>query len=260
MSNQIHSTAIISKETQLGDNIKIGPYSVIMGKVTIGDGCDIKHHVNIQGTTSIGKNCQIWHSASVGGDPQDLKYKGKDTKLTIGDNCIIRELVTIHRGTELGGFISSIGDNCFLMHGCHVAHDCQLGNNVIMAAFVHLGGHVTVGNHVTLGGFSLIIPHAMIGDYSMTGAATYLRMDLAPFVIATGAYKPNAWQINSVRLDRLDYSKEDIKIAADIFTIYFKQNFTSDQALAKIKQEYGSHHFGEVFLNFVTNSRLGILR
>ena len=55
------------------------------------------------------------------------------TTIQIGKNCKIREYVTINPGTNGGGKITSVGDNCLLMIGTHIAHDCRIGNNVIFA-------------------------------------------------------------------------------------------------------------------------------
>ena len=53
----------------------------------------------IDGSTVIGAGCQIFNGAVIGSVPQDLKYKGEDTKLIIGENNIIREYTTINLGT-----------------------------------------------------------------------------------------------------------------------------------------------------------------
>ena len=94
--------------------------------------------------------------ASIGTQPQDLKYKGEQTKLIIGENNIIREYVTINPGTEGGGGKTIIGNNCLFMISSHIAHDCKVGNNVILANNVPLGGHVTIEDSVVIGGNSAV--------------------------------------------------------------------------------------------------------
>ena len=84
--------------------------------------------------------------------PQDLKYKGSKTKLVIGENNIFREHSTANIGTEDGGSLTQIGDNCLFMIGSHIAHDCIIGNNVILANNATLAGHVKVGDGAVIGG------------------------------------------------------------------------------------------------------------
>ena len=51
----IHKTAIIDSKALIGNNVKIGPYSVVGPNVQIGDETIIHTHVNITGNTKIGK-------------------------------------------------------------------------------------------------------------------------------------------------------------------------------------------------------------
>jgi len=118
---------------------------VIGPNVQIGEGSIIHPQVNISGNTTIGKETIIYPFASIGNDPQDLKFKGENTKLIIGDENTIREYVTINPGTTEGGGKTVIGNGCLLMISSHVAHDCIVGDNVIIANNVPLGGHVNIG-------------------------------------------------------------------------------------------------------------------
>ena len=74
--------------------------------------------------------------------PQDLKFRGEETRLVIGRRNIFREFVTIHRGTRGGGGVTTIGDRNVFMAYVHVAHDCHVGNDTIFGNMATLGGHV----------------------------------------------------------------------------------------------------------------------
>ena len=106
----------------------------------LSDGCQILSHVVVDGRTHIGPNCRVYPFASIGSHPQDMKYQGEPSKLVIGANNIFREHVTVNPGTEGGGMITAIGNNCLFMMSSHVAHDCQVGNHVIMANNATLAG------------------------------------------------------------------------------------------------------------------------
>ena len=144
----IHKTAIIDPKATINSDVKIGPYCVIGPNVEIGKNSIIQSHVSILGYTKIGENNNIYPFASIGNDPQDLKFKGEQTKLEIGDNNKIREYVTINKGTDGGGGLTKIGNNCLFMVSSHVAHDCLVEDNVILSNNVPLGGHAHIEQNV----------------------------------------------------------------------------------------------------------------
>ena len=124
----IHKTAIVDPRAEISSNVIIGPYSVVGPNVEIEKNSEVGSHVSIVGKTKIGKNNKIYPFSSIGNDPQDLKFNGEETKIEIGDNNKIREYVTINPGTNGGGGITKIGNNCLFMVSSHIAHDCLVGN------------------------------------------------------------------------------------------------------------------------------------
>ena len=104
----IHKTAIIDSEVKLNDTVAIGAYSIIGPNVQIGKNVVIHSHVNIAGNTKIGDGTKIFPFSSIGTDPQDLKFKGEETKLIIGKNNTFREYVTVNPGTSGGGGITKM--------------------------------------------------------------------------------------------------------------------------------------------------------
>ena len=146
----IHKTAIIDKKAKINSSVEIGPYVVIGPNVEVDEGTKIQSHVNISGHTKIGKNNKIFPFASIGNDPQDLKYKGENTKLEIGDGNTIREYTTLNTGTVGGGGVTKIGNNSLLMIGVHIAHDCIIGNNVVIANSAAIAGHAQIGDQSLL--------------------------------------------------------------------------------------------------------------
>jgi UDP-N-acetylglucosamine acyltransferase len=150
----ISDKAIIDKNSKLESTVEVGPFSIIGKEVKIGKNVKIQSHVVISGDTSISDDSEIYSFASIGSTPQDLKFKGEKTKLIIGKKNKIREYVTINPGTEHGGGVTIIGDNCLFMISSHIAHDCKIGNNVIIANNVAIAGHVEIDDNVIIGGNS----------------------------------------------------------------------------------------------------------
>ena len=163
----ISDKAIIDKNSKLESSTEVGPFSIVGKDVKIGKNVKILSHVVITGDTFISDECEIYSFASIGNVPQDLKFKGEKTKLIIGKKNKIREYVTINPGTEHGGGVTRIGDNCLFMISSHIAHDCKIGNNVIIANNVAIAGHVEIDDNVIIGGNSAVQQFTRIGKLAM---------------------------------------------------------------------------------------------
>jgi UDP-N-acetylglucosamine acyltransferase len=132
MPTHIESTAVVDPRAELDDEVRVGPFCVVGPKVRIGRGTHLINNVTVMGRVSIGQHNRIFPGAVLGGDPQDISYRGSDTEVVIGDDNVIREGVTINRATGKRRRRHQLGSP-FIMAGCHIAHDCHVGSRVIMA-------------------------------------------------------------------------------------------------------------------------------
>ena len=133
----------------------------------------------IEGHTTIGDGNEIFPYASIGLAPQDLKYKGEPTRLEIGAGNIFREFVTIHRGTEGGGGVTTIGDRNLFMNYVHVAHDCHVGNQTIFGPHATLGGHVAIADFVNVSAGSAVHQFCRVGAYAFIGGYSVITQGRA---------------------------------------------------------------------------------
>ena len=182
----IHPTAIVDPAAKLGQGVSVGPFSLIGPEVTLGDHVAVKSHAVVTGWTEIGAGSVIFPHATVGEVPQDLKYRGENTRLIVGARCRIREGATLNIGTEGGGGITRVGDDCLLMTGSHVGHDAQLGHRVILANQVAIAGHCRIGDDVIIGGLSGIHQWVRIGQGAIIGAVTMVTNDVLPYGLVQG--------------------------------------------------------------------------
>ena len=210
MTSQIHQNSFVSKKVQIGKNVKIGPFCYLDGNIQIGDNTELKSHVVISGNSYIGKNNIFYPFTNIGCDPQDLKFKGEDSKLFIGDSNIFRENVTISKGTKDGGMLTHINNKNLFMTGVHIAHDCKIGNENIFVNQVTLGGHVNIMNNVVVGGLSAIIQFVTIGSYSMIGGMSGIDKNVLPFSLAIGN-RAKLRGLNLVGIRRKNFDKLEIK-------------------------------------------------
>ena len=239
MSTTIHSTAIISAEAQIGNNVHIGPYCVIGSGARIADDVHIASHVVIDGHTTIGARTQIFPFASLGQVPPDRKYQGEQSELVIGTDNVIREYVTMNPGTQVGRMRTEVGNNCLILVSAHVAHDCVVGNNVVMSNHATLGGHVEVGDFATLGGLAAVHQHVRIGAHAMIGGMSGIERDVIPYGMAVGE-RASLIGLNLVGLKRRGFNRESINALRDAYhkIFYAEDNAVLVDLIKQLKSEY----------------------
>ena len=249
----IDKNSVIHKKAKISETAEVGPYVVIGPNVEIGSNVKIYSHVNISGNTKIGDGTVIFPFASIGNAPQDLKYKEEDTKLEIGKNNKIREYVTINPGTEGGGGLTKIGDNCLFMISSHVAHDCFVGNNVIIANNVPLGGHVTIEDNVVIGGNSAVQQFTRIGRLAMVGGMTGVLHDVIPYGLSIG--NRNYLQgLNLIGLRRSNYSNKDILGLTEAYKEIFATKHLNEN-ISKLNGAFKENPLVKDVIEFITKDK-----
>ena len=250
----IHSTAIISKSAEIDPTVEVGAFCVIGDKVKIQSGTKIKSHVVIDGDTTIGKNNTIFPFATIGLVPQDLKFKGEESKLIIGDNNTIREHATIHLGTQDGGLLTKIGNNNLLMVGVHIAHDCMVGNHVILANNATMAGHVVIGDHVVVGGLSAVHQFVRIGDFAMIGGMSGVESDVIPYGLVMGE-RASLAGLNLVGMKRNNISREEIHALRNFYKLIFNNEDQTSfvERANKIAVEFADKQTVKIVADFINS-------
>jgi UDP-N-acetylglucosamine acyltransferase len=257
----IHPTAIVSPGAELAEDVTVEAYSIIGPDVVIGAGTVVGQHIVIEGRTTIGENNRIFPFASIGLCPQDVTYAGEDTSVIIGNNTVIREYVTIHRGTVRGHGVTRIGDGVFLMAYSHVAHDCDVGNGALLANAATLGGHVEVGKFAVIGGIVAVHQFVRLGEYSCVGGFSGVRMDIAPYMLATGAEGAKLFGPNLIGLRRHGFSANAIQAIKKFHKIFFRSSLTQQEAILKVREEIEPIPEVERLIEFVAaGSKRGLTR
>ncbi len=253
----IHAQAIVDPNVKLGENVRIGAYSVIGADVEIGDQTWIGPHVVINGPTTIGCGNKIYQFSSIGEAPQHLGYAGESTRLEIGDRNIIREYCTLNRGTEEGHGVTRIGSDNFLMAYVHIAHDCHVGNHTIFANCASLAGHVSVDDYAFLGGFTGVHQFCRVGAHCMTGIATITFKDIPPYILVSGnTAVPHG--INVRGLKRRQFSANTIDALRNAYKVVYRSGLQLRHALARLQDS----EYAEVrqLASFIHSSERGIVR
>jgi UDP-N-acetylglucosamine acyltransferase len=258
MPSFIHETAIVNPQAEIGEDCYIGAFSTVGNAVVLGDKVHLESHVVIDGKTSIGDETRIFPFVSIGLAPQDLKYAGEETATQIGKRNHIREFVTVHRGTQGGGGLTQIGDDCLLMAQAHIAHDCR-GNEVIMANAATLAGHVTIADRANIGAYSGIHQFCRIGLEAFVGGYSVIVKDALPFAISQGNHA-KCYGLNRLGMKRRGYGRETIEKLHHAFHLLLSAKLNTTQAVEKIKEEINHCPEVDLLVDFIETSQRGVVK
>ncbi len=205
----IHPSAVIEPGAQIDAGCTVGPFCHVGPDVRLGKGVVLKSHVVVTGDTLVGDETVIFPFSVIGEVPQDLKFKGEDSRLVIGARNRIREHVTINTGTQGGGGVTRVGDDGLFMAGCHVAHDAQVGDRVIIVNSAALAGHCVIEDDVIVGGLSGVHQWVRVGRGAIIGAVTMVTHDVIPYGLVQGP-RGKLDGLNLVGLKRKGVARSDI--------------------------------------------------
>ncbi len=233
----IDPTAIVHPSAQVGRGTTIGAHAVIGPKVRIGAGCAIGASAIIDGWTEIGDGTQVFPFSSIGLIPQDLKFRGEETRLVIGKQNIFREFVTIHRGTLGGGGLTEIGDRNLFMAYVHIAHDCHVGDNTIFGNMATLGGHVTVEDFANISAGSGVHQFCRVGRHAFIGGYSVITKDALPYARTVGSRPARIFGTNWRGLQRRGFPADVIGKLKRSFRYLLQSKLNTTSAIQQIESD-----------------------
>lgn len=233
---RIDPTAIVHDGAVVGDGTEIGPYAIVGPNVRLGRHCRVGASAIIDGWTVVGDGNHFAPFVSIGLAPQDLKYRGEPTRLVIGHGNVFREFVTVHRGTQGGGGVTSIGDRNLFMAYVHVAHDCHVGSETIFGNAATLGGHVTVEDFATISAFSGVHQFCRVGRHAFIGGYSVVTKDALPFAKTVGN-RARIYGLNTIGLIRRGVPSEVVSRLRQAYRYLLVSKLNTSQALAQIEQD-----------------------
>ncbi len=258
MNRLIHPTAIVDPRAELDEDVKIGPYSIIGPNTRIGRRTKIGPLAVIEEWTEIGQECTVCQGVIIGTPPQDTGFEKKRSFVKIGDRNLIREYTTIHRGSKEGS-TTRIGNDNFFMAYSHIAHNCLIEDGVVIANAGTLAGYVSVEKKAMIGGLSAVHQYVKIGAYSIIGGCSKVVKDVPPYTKADG-HPARLWGLNSVGLQRANYSLKTRNLLKRAYKILFRSALNTSQALERIENELESDSHVQYLCQFIQNSKRGICK
>jgi UDP-N-acetylglucosamine acyltransferase len=256
----IHPTAIVHPSAFVGQGTTIGPHATIGAHVRLGENCRVGASAVIDGWTEIGDDTEIFPFASIGQIPQDMKFKGEETKLVIGGRNIFREFVTINRGTRGGGGVTEIGDRNVFMAYVHVAHDCHVGHETIFGPHATLGGHVTVEDFANISAGSAVHQYCRVGRHAFIGGYSVVTKDALPFGKTVGSRPARIFGLNTIGLMRRGFAPDVVTKLKRSFRYLLQSKLNTTSALRQIERDR-SLACPEVqyLVDFIRSSQRGVI-
>lgn len=256
MTARIHPSALVDASAELGADVEIGPWAMVGPRCTVGDGSVIAARATLERNVRVGQRVRVGTGSILGGDPQDLKYRGEETWVDIGDDTTIREYVTVNRGTA-HSITTTVGRNAFLMTYVHIAHDCHVGDNVIISNSTQLAGHVTVEDRATISGLCAVHQFARIGRHAFIGGCSRVVQDVPPFVRAAGS-PIKLFGLNSIGLQRSGFDPVLVAELKRAYRYCFRSDLNLTQGLERARAEIADVPEVRQFLSFIEASQRGV--
>jgi len=255
----IHPTAIVSPKAEIGQNVSIGPYSIIGDGVILHEDVRVASHCVVEGPSEFGRGSVFFPFVSAGQAPHDLKYRGERSWLRSGERNTFREFSTLHRGTEGGGNTTEIGSDNLFMAQSHVAHDCRIGDHVIFANGASLAGHVVIEDYATLGAYAGIHQFCRVGKHAFIGAYSVVVKDALPYARTVGNHA-RCYGQNALGLRRRGFSNDEIRRITRAFRLLLAAKLNTTQAVEAIKRELSGWPEIDYLVEFIESSKRGVTK
>lgn len=252
----VHPTAIVSPRARLGERVTIGPWARVGDGCEVGDGCVIAAGAALERNVTLGAGVKVGSGSILGGDPQDLKFRGEETFVEVGEGTVIREYATINRATT-HSWKTVVGRGAFIMTYVHLAHDCRVGDGVIIGNGTQLAGHVTVEDRAILSGLVAVHQFARIGKHAFVGGCSRVAQDVPPFIKAVGN-PVKLYGLNSVGLQRSGFEEATVRELKRAYRLMFRSELNVSQGLARARAELQPSAEVSHFLDFIEQSDRGI--
>jgi UDP-N-acetylglucosamine acyltransferase len=255
---RIGANAIVDREADVASDAQIGPGAIIGPGCIVGPGCVIGPYAILERNVKLGERVKVGVGTVLGGDPQDLKWRGEETWVEIGDRTVIREYSTVNRGTS-ESLKTTVGRDCFLMTYVHLAHDCHIGDGVIISNGTQLAGHVVIEDRAIVSGLCAVHQFVAIGRQAFVGGASRVAKDVPPFVKAVGN-PTRLFGLNSVGLQRSGMPEAAIRELKRAYRLCFNTDeLNLAQGIERARAELEPLPEVQHFLAFLEKSARGVV-
>jgi UDP-N-acetylglucosamine acyltransferase len=250
----------VDPAARIAESADIGPFCIVGAEVEIGERTRLMANIFVEGPACIGEDNIFFPYSTIGVASQDLKYRGERAETRIGNRNKIREFVTIHRGTEGGGRVTTVGDDNLLMAYTHVAHDARVGSQVVLGHGATLGGHVTVGDWAVVSAYSGVHQFCRIGRHAIVGGYSVITQDVLPFSNTVSERPIKVFGANRVGMERRGFSTESIECLQTSLRLLTRGQLNTTQAIERIRAEVPPCAEVDELIAFIQSAERGFIK
>lgn len=166
MSTLIHPTAIVSPRAKLGDNVTVGPFTIIHENVQIGSETRIDGYCELGYSTPLAEGLPLTIGSESVIRSHSVFYQGSN----FGDGLVTGHRVTVREKTDAGkGFqIGTLAD---------IQGHCQIGH------YVRTQSSVTIGQKSKIGNFVWLFPGVLLTNDPNPPSNDLLGVTLEDYVV-----------------------------------------------------------------------------
>ena len=189
---RIGAYTVVGNQVQIGDNVTIHPHCVIYDGVSIGAGSLLHSHVVLRESVRLGERVILQNGVMIGADGYGFVPLNDGTfyKILQAGTVVLEDDVEIQAQTAIDRATvgeTRIGQGTKIDSLVQIGHGCRVGQHSLLCGQVGLAGSTQVGNHVVLAGQVGAAGHLTIGDRVVAAAKTGIHQSLAPGTQVVGA-------------------------------------------------------------------------
>lgn len=245
---QIHPTAVIAANAQIGQEVYVGPHVIIESgaviedrvvlygndyigaEAKIGVGTVIFPNVTIYHKCQVGKKCRLHAGVVIGSEGYGFVRVGDGIekipqagRVIIEDEVEIGANTTVDRGT-LGDTI--IGRGTKLDNLVQIAHNVKLGSYCFMAAQGGVAGSATIEDGVSIGGQVGVAGHLVVGKGAMIAAQAGVSKDVpaGAMVVGTPAQERAKFVADLAAIHSIPEIKERLKKVEELLQKFIAED------------------------------------
>jgi acetyltransferase-like isoleucine patch superfamily enzyme len=243
----IHPSALVSKKAKLGDNVSIGPFTIVHDNVEIGADTVIDAYCEIGYPTALADGMPLIIGPESTIRSHSVFYEGSHfgEKLVTGHRVTVREKTIAGKYFQIGTLADIqgdcvIGDHVRFQSNVFVGKKSKLGNfiwifpHVVLTNDPHPPSNILlgceIGDFASIATMSVILPGIKVGERSLVAANSLVNKNVEPFTVVGGS--PAKFLCNAAEIKLKDGSGKP----AYPWTRHFHRGYPSD-----VTQDWDSH-------------------
>lgn len=200
---RIHQTAFVSPLAKLGDDVEIGPFSIVNDNVIIGDNVKIGSHCELGLQTPLGDGSPliIGNESLIRSHSVFYESSRFGSGLTTGHRVTVRENTVAGLALQIGT-LSEIQGDCSIGDYVRFQSNIFIGKTTTIGSFVRIAPYVvltndptppsevlmgcTIEDYASIAAAAVVLPGVRIGCHALVAAQACVTKDVPPNMVAAG--------------------------------------------------------------------------